>query len=183
MHDFAFCDREVAKHASEEAYVQYRKMGFDVHAGGLLEEAQRQADKRLQEELKKDALERDLRRFKNHIIENIMTDKCPTCSTALSLDGFDFNMCMALRCDSCPRGSACCGWCFAACGSDSHEHVKACPQNPMPNKNYFTTRARYFEVQRERKGQRIEAYTASQVPAHLQSAIRKEAQDLLAQLR
>jgi len=179
----AFEDRDVALHANKAIYKQYTECSFEARSGKLMEEAQSQFETRLQEELNKDATERDLRRFLNHIIETILTDKCPTCKNALDLDGFDFEgMCTALKCDSCPKGSACCGWCFEACGSNSqaHLHVKACPQNPMPDKNYYTTREQYFQVQTQRKGQRIEAYIAREVPANMKVAVRRDALALLA---
>jgi hypothetical protein len=57
-----------------------------------------------------------------HIIENILTLKCPNCKVAI----IDFDACFALSCYSC--GSNFCGWCFIinATKDINHEHIYQC---------------------------------------------------------
>ena len=82
--------------------------------------------------------------LRNHIVEEILTLKCPRCSQAF----LDFSGCFALTCSACSCGF--CGWCLKDCGRDAHSHVKSCPEK-LPearNETYFGTREHFEKVQR-----------------------------------
>jgi hypothetical protein len=122
-----------AKHLSDELLAQY----LDAFTQGMSEELEQQFDIRVQQRV--DALRNELenrylapnciidervRRAEIHVIEEILTVKCPRCSQAF----VDFDGCFALQCSRCAAGI--CGWCMADCGADSHTHVMAgCPAN------------------------------------------------------
>lgn len=69
------------------------------------------------------ASDEQLLRHVHHVVEDILTEKCPRCGAAV----LDFEGCFALTCHRCNAGL--CGWCFADCGSDAHRHVRHCALN------------------------------------------------------
>ena len=74
----------------------------------------------------------DLLRHRNHIIEDILTIRCPyhNCKLPFLMDP-DFDECFALKCEGCGHGF--CGWCLVNCGTDAHSHVPTCrPQDTQP---------------------------------------------------
>ena len=131
---------------------------FTLYLGGrrqLLEkELARDADERLQLELKKltemDEQQREVLSAHRHITENIINLKCPRCKAVF----VDFEGCFAVKCSSCPCGF--CAWCFADCGSDAHPHVMQCPHKPPGNssRTYYGTAAE-FEAQNLRRRKKM----------------------------
>ena len=90
-------------------------------------------------------------RLRNHIVEEILTLKCPRCSQAfLAFDG-----CFALSCSACPCGF--CGWCLKDCGKDAHQHVKTCTEKVpgAQNETYYGTFPQFEEAQRKRRRQEL----------------------------
>lgn len=90
-------------------------------------------------------------RLRNHIVEEILTLKCPRCPQAfLAFDG-----CFALKCSSCP--CAFCGWCIADCGSDAHAHVKSCREKlpEAKHETYYGTFPQFEKAQRIRRRKRL----------------------------
>ena len=86
--------------------------------------------------------EREREALQRHIVDEILTLKCPRqeCRQAY----VDFNGCAALRCARCP--AAFCGWCLQDCGTDAHAHVRSCPEKPEGCDPYFPSpRARFDE--------------------------------------
>lgn len=85
--------------------------------------------------------------LRNHIVEEILTLRCPRCSCAF----LDFDGCFALTCSNCKCGF--CGWCLKDCGYDAHAHVKTCPSKPPEARNeaYFGTKDQFQEAQRKRR--------------------------------
>lgn len=59
---------------------------------------------------------------RKHIIDNILTLKCPRCGQAF----VDFNGCMALTCSRGGCGCGFCALCLKDCGTDAHAHVASC---------------------------------------------------------
>lgn len=90
-------------------------------------------------------------RLRNHIVEEILTLKCPRCSCAF----LDFDGCFALTCSSCKCGF--CGWCLNDCGRDAHPHVLSCPAKPRAKENetYFGTFEQFLGAQRKRRRQEL----------------------------
>eukprot|EP00811_Abedinium_folium_P012236 NODE_21343_length_758_cov_4.706815.p2 GENE.NODE_21343_length_758_cov_4.706815~~NODE_21343_length_758_cov_4.706815.p2 ORF type:complete len:106 (+),score=23.77 NODE_21343_length_758_cov_4.706815:3-320(+) len=71
-----------------------------------------------------DEAARQVERAVAHVIENILTLRCPSCSQAF----VDFNGCFALVCARC--GGHFCGWCLKPCltADTTHNHVRRCRQ-------------------------------------------------------
>ena len=96
---------------------------------------------------------------RNHIIENILTLKCPRCRQAI----YDFQEgdCFAITCACNCRF---CGWCLTDCGDDAHPHVRACPLNPRPNR-LFAPVAEFHRNHNERRRQSVQQYLDSDAVA------------------
>ena len=69
-------------------------------------------------------------RHRLHIAENILTLCCPRCKVPF----IDFEGCFAVSCHACTCQF--CAWCLKDCGSDAHQHVKACPSSLAPGGFY-----------------------------------------------
>jgi hypothetical protein len=131
------------------------------------------------------------------VIEKILTPKCPRCMKAF----FGFTGCFALRCapddgDGDARrqleraggrlggfcGAAFCGWCFADCGQDAHDHVKApCGRNLAADGGYFSTVDLWQQSLRRMQRERLEAYLGgleAGVRGPLRAALKRELEDL-----
>ena len=76
-------------------------------------------------------------RHRNHIIEELLTIKCPNrgCQMAFIMDN-RFDECFALKCTGC--GSHFCGWCLRDFGkADAHAHVTGCRPLPLQPRGLF----------------------------------------------
>jgi hypothetical protein len=76
------------------------------------------------------AHQRQVEQHRRHIVEEVLTLKCPRCRTAF----VDFSGCFAVQCGSCPCNF--CGWCLQDCETDAHAHVAHCRSNKA-NGNVF----------------------------------------------
>jgi interleukin-1 receptor-associated kinase 4 len=132
------------------------------------------------------------------VIERILTPKCPRCLRAF----LGFTGCFALRCapdEADPAaaaaaaagggagalaafcGAAFCGWCFADCGSDAHEHVRSCAHNRIAHRGYFGTLDLFHDALRASQRSALDAYLTSLEPAlrePLRAALRHDLADL-----
>jgi hypothetical protein len=86
----------------------------------------------LEKVMKMDAFHREVEVLRLHIIDDILTLKCPRCSTAF----LDFNGCFAIICGNNRCSAGLCAWCLKDCGADAHSHVASCPHNPAKNSGY-----------------------------------------------
>mmetsp|Transcript_30659 Transcript_30659/g.86720 ORF Transcript_30659/g.86720 Transcript_30659/m.86720 type:complete len:1056 (-) Transcript_30659:200-3367(-) len=93
-------------------------------------------------------------RAEQHVIENILTLKCPRCSVAI----FDFDGCFAITCARC--GAGLCGWCLQDCGKDAHPHVAVCRWNESPGGNgiYFAPHALFEKSANRRRSLAVQRY-------------------------
>jgi len=168
--NFPFENKEITQHCDKKIFEQYLARQIDFHMREERVKMEKEYQARLGENLKKGELELKLDGYIHYITEEILTDKCPFCNTTLDFDSFDFEQCMAIK---CVCGTQSCGWCHVACGSDAHPHVRSCPDNPMPNKNIFTTREKYFVIQMERKHKAIDEFIRDRVQEDLQEELKK----------
>ena len=83
-----------------------------------------------------------------HIVNDILTLKCPRCKTAF----IDFNGCCALTCETCKCGF--CAWCLTDCGGDAHGHIPTC----AVRRDVFTQLAEWKIFQRERQMKQVDEY-------------------------
>jgi IBR domain, a half RING-finger domain/Zinc finger C-x8-C-x5-C-x3-H type (and similar)/RNA recognition motif. (a.k.a. RRM, RBD, or RNP domain) len=113
-------------------------------------------------------------RLRNHIIEEVLTLRCPRCKQAF----LDFDGCFALSCNSCPCGF--CGWCLSDCGSDAHAHVKSCPSKPKGaiNETYFGTKEQFEEAQRQRRQRDLKNFLRSLNATEREQTLKALSQDL-----
>ncbi len=94
---------------------------------------------------------------RRHIVETILTLKCPNpngCGSAF----VDFSNCFALTCHAC--AGEFCGWCLQYCGADAHAHVRAC-QHSLNRGDVFSTVEHFEESNRRRRRAALMAYLPS----------------------
>ena len=96
------------------------------------------------EELKIDGMRR-------HVVDRLLTLKCPRCSAAF----LDFTGCFALTCHRCHCGF--CAWCLTDCGGDAHRHVAVCDENRKGGQVYGTAVA-FANAQRQRRQRMVMEY-------------------------
>lgn len=89
-----------------------------------------------------------------HICDQILTLRCPRCSTAI----LDFDGCFALECNNCRAGF--CGWCMRDCGVDAHSHVLGCSVNYYPG-DYFGPFSDFMRVHNLERQRKVDAYISS----------------------
>lgn len=106
-----FTDRQVAEHVSDETFAQLSALRIALHEQVLVENmrVRMEAELKCREQLS--VLEKQAADARSHIVEHILTLKCPKCKTAF----VDFDGCFALTCSHCPCRF--CAWCLQA-GSD-----------------------------------------------------------------
>eukprot|EP01047_Picozoa_sp_COSAG01_P012870 COSAG01_NODE_590_length_15129_cov_55.685895_2_plen_4125_part_01 len=90
---------------------------------------------------------------RKHIVENILTLKCPRCGQAF----VDFQNCFALTCSRAGCGCGFCAYCLEDCGDDAHSHVKRCPRNPNQG-HYAYGQAEFNAVQKTRREEMVREY-------------------------
>eukprot|EP01036_Dinobryon_divergens_P031429 gene31429-40823_t len=118
-----------------------------------------------------------LLRHRNHIIDELLTIKCPNrrCQLAFFMDD-DFDDCFALKCIGC--GSHFCGWCLQDFGrADAHDHTNNCrtqrPRGLFPhhhNNRRFSAKQCFNQVHGPRRAAAVKTYLDDQ---HLQGAERE----------
>jgi serine/threonine protein kinase len=135
-----FAPRDIAAHASPGMHALYTEaLSKGIEAATEARMAS-QFEVRL-EQLRQEILERAIQdmevdRHLGHIVEEILTLKCP--NGAYRQAFVDFTGCFALECSRC--GSGFCAWCLENCGSSdgAHWHVMNCQQK-LSNDEYFGT--------------------------------------------
>ncbi|KAJ1407003.1 hypothetical protein B484DRAFT_206924 [Ochromonadaceae sp. CCMP2298] len=95
--------------------------------------------------------DREALRVRTHIVEEILTLKCPRCRKAF----VDFEACFALSCSD-DRGHGCgsffCAFRLALCRSeDAHQHVAQCPHNTNEGGDVWGPIGNFEEAQRLRR--------------------------------
>lgn len=132
-----FCISTVGKQTDEAALIAYISAREEVARRKCLKDVEKL---RLQEadelELKEESaigdpelrMKAGARRHRRHIIERILTLRCPHCD----FPWFDFEKCFALRHDDNVCGRYFCGWCLEKCKDSQQcdDHVKSCSENP-----------------------------------------------------
>jgi hypothetical protein len=112
-----------------------------------------------------------------HVIENILTLRCPRpgCGQAF----VDFDGCMALTCSRCKAGI--CGKCFMQFGNDAHSHITRGECKMDSSKLVFANDTYIRNVQRVYRIDKLNAYLRTLRPETVSEVIRrcdKELRDL-----
>jgi hypothetical protein len=128
-----------------------------------------------------------------HVIDSILTPKCPRCAHAF----VGFNGCFALRCtpdagdaavDAAWAAAFCgahfCAWCFTQCATAdaTHTHVAACAHNRSADGSFFGTVEQFDASLRALRVRRLRAYLAQLQPAALRPCLAAALHDDLADL-
>eukprot|EP01043_Picozoa_sp_COSAG02_P017655 COSAG02_NODE_804_length_16991_cov_2.687840_5_plen_2135_part_01 len=95
----------------------------------------------------------DINDARTHIVENILTLKCPRCSQAF----VDFSGCFALTCSRAGCGCGFCAYCLMDCGGDAHAHVLQCDLNPNKG-SYGGGQAQFDACQLARRERMVREY-------------------------
>jgi hypothetical protein len=109
------------------------------------------------ERLRREGTSSEIERAHNHIVDNILTLRCPNdrCGAAI----FDFTGCLAIKCNRCRSGI--CAKCFELCGSDAHDHLRKGLCKIDPSKHYFADAEYIANVQRLYKTRKLKEYLGS----------------------
>lgn len=121
-------------HLNGEAFSAYLRARENVQVGEAMQEQEKLHVKQMQElQAQLEAAQKQasshrqsaVLRHRLHIVENILTLKCPrdACKAAF----IDFDGCFALTCSRCRCGF--CAYCLQDCGTDAHQHVANCRHN------------------------------------------------------
>mmetsp|Transcript_34572 Transcript_34572/g.76251 ORF Transcript_34572/g.76251 Transcript_34572/m.76251 type:complete len:678 (-) Transcript_34572:103-2136(-) len=152
-------EQALAVHCSPESYALYQQ----ARVQGVQAATEREVVGRFEAEARRrEALSEADRRaedVRKHIIEEILTLKCPRCSLAF----LDFDACFALSCASDKDPSyGCkshyCAFCLTLCGEDAHRHVAQCPHNINPGRDVFGNVENFDKAQRTRRLRLLREY-------------------------
>mmetsp|Transcript_34870 Transcript_34870/g.80876 ORF Transcript_34870/g.80876 Transcript_34870/m.80876 type:complete len:631 (+) Transcript_34870:310-2202(+) len=146
----AYPDVDLAKKLSAAVFRRYTESRLDLLEQRRAAELEGEMQVRLGAELRRlqalDEQQRRVRAVRNHIVEEILTLKCPRCGQAF----LDFVGCFALQCSRCPCGF--CAWCGEdSGGSNAHEHVRNCREKPPGADVFFGTFEQFEAAQRRRR--------------------------------
>eukprot|EP00128_Syssomonas_multiformis_P015444 Colp12_sorted_trinity150504_noHs@24599 len=103
-----------------------------------------------------EARQREIVRLRNYIIDDILTNKCPGCGQAW----YDYENCDALTCSNPTCRRAFCAFCNTDCGSDSHSHVRTCPERQAAGAydSYYSHADVREKAQRNRKQRKVQEF-------------------------
>ena len=122
-----YAESTVAVHVTPAVFGMYLAAKERTQEQKLVQELETHFEERLEaerlrlSEMRSDELQ--IERMRCHVIDRILTLKCPRCEAAF----LDFNGCFALTCHRCRCGF--CAYCLHDCGRDAHNHVGSCPSN------------------------------------------------------
>lgn len=153
----AYPDVDLARRLSSVVFSRYTESRLDLLEQRRAAELEGEMQLRLGAELRRlqalDEQQRRVRHVRNHIVEEILTLKCPRCGQAF----LDFVGCFALQCSRCPCGF--CAWCGAdSGGSNAHEHVRNCREKPPGADVFFGTFQQFEAAQRRRRRRLLHSY-------------------------
>mmetsp|Transcript_34574 Transcript_34574/g.76264 ORF Transcript_34574/g.76264 Transcript_34574/m.76264 type:complete len:678 (-) Transcript_34574:287-2320(-) len=167
-------EQALARHCTPEVYVQYKQAREQyVQAAAEREVVERLAAERLRLAAMPEA-EREALRVRTHIVDEILTLKCPRCGKAF----VDFEACFALSCEDFAGhgcGSEFCGFCLTLCGNsaDAHQHVAQCPFNINEGRDVFGPIENFEEAQRLRRLRLLREYLGPMVAQQRDRALQE----------
>jgi len=173
-------DVDLARHLSAAVFHSYTQSRLDLLEQRRAAELEGEMQMRLEAELRRlqalDEQQRHVRAVRNHIVEEILTLKCPRCGQAF----LDFVGCFALQCSRCPCGF--CAWCGVdSGGSNAHEHVRNCREKP-PGADVFFGTFEQFEAAQRRRRRRALLHFLPRLDAQTRNAVLQEMRRDLADL-
>jgi hypothetical protein len=162
-----YTEKVIAASVPDAVYTLYQQAGWLVKEQQLLQEVAVQrakeeaADRKRRAKMSAD--ERAADDARKHVVEQILTLKCPRCTAAF----IDFDGCYALKCGRCDCQF--CAYCLDDCGGDAHQHVAACKHKLGGDATFHgaggTGAGSSFEkVQRVRRTLMVQAYFDRELP-------------------
>jgi hypothetical protein len=152
----AFLVSTIAQNVSNEIFQIYHRALLKKHEKELILKINSEKNNLTSDEVQTERL---------HIIENILTLKCPNenCNKAF----IDFDGCIALRCPNCYQHF--CGKCLTKTSEDNenHEHVRLC----IGKNSYFITEKKIIKYQASRRSNEVHEYL-KQKPSELREKIK-----------
>lgn len=179
--DAPYSDADIAQHVPEQIFAVYNDGMKKLIENQLAKEIRQEERDRLEREQARlaamDKLQREVHDSRKHIVEELLTLKCPRpgCRQAF----VDFTGCFALTCSRCSAGF--CAWCLADCGSDAHGHVPDCPENPQRG-NVYGQAVDFDQSQKERRRRKVREFLQNiesvEVRVQIIASCRKDLEDL-----
>jgi len=162
-----------------EAFEAYNVAKLKLRESKIAEDITRDFEKRLAEakaEMEATSKDAKVKEARSHIIEKILTLRCPRCQQAF----LDFEGCFALTCSrqSCKCGF--CAHCLKDCGTDAHGCAADCGRR-RGMKDVFGRREDFEAIQKERRRRLVNEYLAewnSELRNAIKSACERELKDL-----
>ena len=154
-------EADVLQHARSafDAFLKNRDELLTIELRASITEEQKKLLEAEKERLARmSAQEREVHLHRTHIVDEILTLKCPRpdCRAAF----LDFEGCFALKCSQCNCGF--CGWCLADCGRDAHAHVAACPHK-VGGQMYHGSDQQFKQVHKPRREREVRNYLLRQI--------------------
>ena len=135
----------------DNIFKAYESQKNDFVTNKVVEKALREQEERMIKQRDRlmaiqDTEERHAELMRLDIIENILTLRCPRCTTAF----VDYEGCAALACSTCRTHF--CALCLKDCTllNDAHAHVRQCPEKRSEDP-YFVTEEEFEEIHRSRQ--------------------------------
>ena len=161
-----FSAKQVAEHVQEATLDLLNALKKDLLELQVIHETEERVKEQLERERRRQAelsaVERAAKAVHDHVVENLLTLKCPRCKVAF----VDFDGCFALTCSNCPCGF--CAWCLKDCGTDAHACAAECGLK-YNGHGYFGTKQQFEEHHRARNSKLVQAYLDKQ-PADVRQA-------------
>jgi hypothetical protein len=157
LHRMHECDCEgytvgfIAKHVPDKVFTEYDRKRYEVKEKDLITKIEDDFKKKLALEQSMTELQKD----RQHVVDNILTLRCPKCSQAYH----DFDGCLSLTCTKCK-----CNFC-AKCHHQSvdskanHDHIATCAVGgKLKNGWFFATKNEIFKFQNNMRTQKLQLF-------------------------
>jgi len=167
-------EQALAVHCSPEVYVQYKQAREQYVRADEGTEVVERIEAERQRLAAMPPADREALRVRTHIVDEILTLKCPRCGKAF----VDFEACFALSCEDFAGhgcGSEFCGFCLTLCGNDedAHQHVAQCPFNINEGRDVFGPIENFEEAQRLRRLRLLREYLGPMVAQQRDRALQE----------
>ena len=175
-----FSDGALAKALPEASFAKYTRAKEQVSEQRINRELEEGFAERLQRERERaGGAQREA--IKEHIVDQILTLKCPRCRQAFA----DFSGCLALTCSRAGCGCGFCALCQEDCGNDAHAHIgRGCPLAQQvgvkPNEFFLNDEGEWERASSKARGLKLQAYLETLTESQRQHALADCANELAA---
>lgn len=139
-----FSDADVACNTTAQAFAVHIQARMRLIEQRVSTEVESRIALELRSLLAMNPHERRVYEARKHVVDNILTLRCPRCDQAF----FDFDGCFAISCSACQCSF--CAWCLQDCGHDSHAHAASCSESFQPG-SVFGSIAMFEQACRKRR--------------------------------